>query len=304
MGSQNLGKLMKERSPAITMPFKLGNLIYDESVLPTCVDITGLELITSTTSLLSEPGIAKLPLVSFAHDNRSYNCKPPQNGVAVHHDKLKKDDDKLFVGATENGFALHDSNNWESREEGMLKSFSSNDLADDSSLKLAAKDPSSICSEQCTASDANSGKTTTSPVTAVDENIGDFQSIQKSYSWDPAIASEIVDDIISGTGNNVDALSERKLPPSILEVSQKVRINRQSVLGSDSIPLWGFTSIRGRSLEMEDAVVAMPRFLRIPSEMLMDIPSSTTVDHKLSADVFGVYDGHGGSQVIVLYFYY
>lgn len=273
----------KERSLTITMPFKLGNLIYDESVLPTCVDITGLELITSTTSLLSEPAIAKLPLVSFAHENRSYICKPPQNGINIHHDnKLKKDEDFLSVGATtETGFSVNDSNNRESRDNYV-------------SSWLLANDPNSMCSEQCTTLDDSSGNAS---LDTVDKNSSYFQSIKKSYSWDPAVASEIADEIISGSSNNELAIkeSEKKLPP-LLEVSKRTGINR-SVLRFDSIPLWGLISIRGRSPEMEDAAVARPRFLRIPSEMLMDVPSANEVNQKLSADMFGIYDGHGGSQV-------
>lgn len=287
----------KERSLTIAMPFKLGNLIYDESVLPTRVDITGLELITSTTSLLSEPAIAKLPLVSFAHENRSYICKPPQNGTNIHHDnKLKKDEDLLSIGATttttENGFSLNDSNNRKRRDD-----------LDIVSSRLSANNPNSMCSEQCRSLDANSRNAS---LGTVDKNNGYFLSIKKSYSWDPAVASEIVDDIISGSSNNELAVqvneSEKKLPP-LLEVSKRTRINR-SVLGFDSIPLWGLTSIRGRSPEMEDAAVAMPRFLRIPSEMLMDVPSTNNgVNQKLSADMFGVYDGHGGSQVTDVVFF-
>ncbi|KZV19000.1 putative protein phosphatase 2C 6-like [Dorcoceras hygrometricum] len=45
---------------------------------------------------------------------------------------------------------------------------------------------------------------------------------------------------------------------------------------------------------MEDSAVALPRFLRLPSQMLSDNLHS---DQDLTAHVFGVYDGHGGSQV-------
>lgn len=273
----------KERSLTIAMPFKLKNLIYDESVLPTCVDISGLELITSTTSLLSEPAIANLPLVPFAHENRSYICKPPQSGINIHHDnKLKKDEHLL---TTESGFSLNDSNTRESRDDNVSSWLS----------------PNIMCSEQCTSLDDSSGNVS---LGTVDKSNGYFNSIKKSYSWDPAVASEIVDEIISGSSNNELGVkeSEKKLPP-LLEVSKRTRINR-SVLGFDSVPLWGLTSIPGRSPEMEDAAVAMPRFSRIPSEMLIDVPSTNgRVNQKLSADMFGVYDGHGGSQVTDVVFF-
>ena len=51
---------------------------------------------------------------------------------------------------------------------------------------------------------------------------------------------------------------------------------------------------------MEDALATVPRFLRIPVQMLVGnrLPDGMTryLSH-LTAHFFGVYDGHGGSQV-------
>ncbi|CAI0627917.1 unnamed protein product [Linum tenue] len=58
----------------------------------------------------------------------------------------------------------------------------------------------------------------------------------------------------------------------------------------DRLPLWGMTSICGRRPEMEDAVAVVPRFMSVPARMLGSRVDST-------AHFFGVYDGHGGSQV-------
>ncbi|XP_052180901.1 protein phosphatase 2C 77-like [Diospyros lotus] len=57
------------------------------------------------------------------------------------------------------------------------------------------------------------------------------------------------------------------------------------------VPLWGFTSVCGKMSEMEDAIAALPSFLRIPT---MGIDQDLT---HIAADFFGVYDGHGGCQV-------
>ncbi|CAK9157368.1 unnamed protein product [Ilex paraguariensis] len=92
--------------------------------------------------------------------------------------------------------------------------------------------------------------------------------------------------------------SKQKLSLSHPKMSQQNNVREQNLFGLDSIPLWGFTSICGRRSEMEDAVVALPWFLRFPNQMLMDdlIPDSTS--QNLIAHFFGVYDGHhGGSQV-------
>ncbi|KAK8535388.1 hypothetical protein V6N13_081526 [Hibiscus sabdariffa] len=88
-----------------------------------------------------------------------------------------------------------------------------------------------------------------------------------------------------------------------LEVPQQKKIRKTEIkcpfeLGN--IPLWGFTSICGRRPEMEDAVVAIPRFLQVPSRMLKAERIANGRDHGLSdltAHFYGVYDGHGGCQV-------
>ncbi|KAI4347063.1 hypothetical protein L6164_007912 [Bauhinia variegata] len=62
---------------------------------------------------------------------------------------------------------------------------------------------------------------------------------------------------------------------------------------------WGFTSVIGRRSEMEDAVAVGPRFL---SRTCDDVGGCTASGSKSSDEIspvhfFGVYDGHGGSQV-------
>lgn len=64
------------------------------------------------------------------------------------------------------------------------------------------------------------------------------------------------------------------------------------------VPSWGFTSLQGGRSEMEDAVVAIPNFLEIPTPVLTLVPNEfdQTLSHS-TAHFFGVYDGHGGFQV-------
>ncbi|GMH10763.1 hypothetical protein Nepgr_012604 [Nepenthes gracilis] len=73
-----------------------------------------------------------------------------------------------------------------------------------------------------------------------------------------------------------------------------------SIFEVDSIPLWGYTSMCGRRAEMEDAVTAMPGFMKIPVQMFVDervLNDMTRCLSHLTAHFFGVYDGHGGSRV-------
>lgn len=74
----------------------------------------------------------------------------------------------------------------------------------------------------------------------------------------------------------------------------------RSVFFTNYVPLWGSVSICGRRPEMEDAVAAVPGFFEIPLRMLTNDGVVDGMDPSLMsfpAHFFGVYDGHGGSQV-------
>ncbi|KAK8921447.1 putative protein phosphatase 2C 6 [Platanthera zijinensis] len=85
-----------------------------------------------------------------------------------------------------------------------------------------------------------------------------------------------------------------------MEVQTSRSVGLRSLFLKNCVPLWGYISICGRRPEMEDAVVAVPHFFDIPLRMLIGDcavdglkPSKIT----LTSHFFGVYDGHGGSQV-------
>ncbi|KAL1563349.1 Protein phosphatase 2C 7, variant 2 [Salvia divinorum] len=125
------------------------------------------------------------------------------------------------------------------------------------------------------------------------------QGIKRSESWVATIASEIVDDLVS-LEDNGEAVRirepKRTFSASLIEITEEMKINKPNVVFSLP-PLWGITSICGRRAEMEDAVVALPRFLKIPPQMLNDTPLFSSIYRDLTAHVYGVYDGHGGCQV-------
>ncbi|PWA45769.1 Protein phosphatase 2C [Artemisia annua] len=84
----------------------------------------------------------------------------------------------------------------------------------------------------------------------------------------------------------------------IVEKSQSKGV--KSVYELEYIPLWGTHSVIGKRPEMEDAVAVVPRFMEVPIKMFVGghvvdgVNSSLT---NLTTHFFGVYDGHGGSQV-------
>ncbi|KAL7114024.1 hypothetical protein ACP275_04G095700 [Erythranthe tilingii] len=74
----------------------------------------------------------------------------------------------------------------------------------------------------------------------------------------------------------------------------------KNVFELDCVPLWGSVSICGHRSEMEDAVMVVPHFMKIPIEMFtgdFGINGISQTLSQLSSHFFGVYDGHGGSQV-------
>ncbi|KAG2243168.1 hypothetical protein Bca52824_094980, partial [Brassica carinata] len=71
------------------------------------------------------------------------------------------------------------------------------------------------------------------------------------------------------------------------------RTESRSLFEFKSVPLYGVTSICGRRPEMEDAVSTIPRFLQSPTNSMLD----GRFNPQTTAHFFGVYDGHGGSQV-------
>ncbi|KAJ0250989.1 Protein phosphatase 2C 56 [Hirschfeldia incana] len=98
-------------------------------------------------------------------------------------------------------------------------------------------------------------------------------------------SSEIVADI---AGEEINGSDERSTEKKMIS-----RTESRTLFEFKSVPLYGVTSICGRRPEMEDAVSAIPRFFQSPTNSLVDgrfNPQST-------AHFFGVYDGHGGSQV-------
>lgn len=62
---------------------------------------------------------------------------------------------------------------------------------------------------------------------------------------------------------------------------------------------WGFTSVIGRRREMEDAVAVVPGFMSRTCDHIggCTAPASRTSREISPVHFFGVYDGHGGSQV-------
>ncbi|KAI3737721.1 hypothetical protein L2E82_27733 [Cichorium intybus] len=148
------------------------------------------------------------------------------------------------------------------------------------------------------------------PETDIDETMSIDDSIDANSTSLPipiAVAIEetendqVVAKVISLGKETIEIEKETTLSPSLMALVEKNQSKGiRSVFELEYIPLWGFHSVCGKRPEMEDSVAVVPRFMEIPIKMFVgdhaiDGMSSNLTD--LTSHFFGVYDGHGGSQV-------
>lgn len=301
-GSFGRLKLMEELSAAMAVPFLLGNLIYEESVLTTHVEIAGFELITNTTSLLTEPTSTKRPLVSISTGSDGYDCINLDSGATVvklsaaveEFKKVRKDTERVIedkivdeiVSVTSDATDLEGKSNKDSKVPVDVGKIDGNIVTVDGSILMEtntmSKDVRDL--EKAAVNDESKKIGSVKNLTnTVSKNVGETEQ---------AVVNKESKDIKSGKNCSI-ALNEAPQ-------GKKIRICSENSFELNCVPLWGYQSTIGKSSEMEDAVVAMPRFLRIPSQMIMGGQSSNGMNQNpshVTADFFGVYDGHGGFQV-------
>ncbi|XWS26782.1 hypothetical protein CRYUN_Cryun26dG0059700 [Craigia yunnanensis] len=112
---------------------------------------------------------------------------------------------------------------------------------------------------------------------------------------------------ISGTGGSSgEILTAEAVVPRLLEPAptcEELMVTetaRQKCVGMNNKGVtWGFTSVIGRRKEMEDAVAVIPAFMSRTCDHVggCTAPGSRTSTEISPIHFFGVYDGHGGSQV-------
>ncbi|EEF48049.1 protein phosphatase 2c, putative [Ricinus communis] len=275
---------MEELSPAVAVPFSIDKMMCNKSPVTAHMEIAGLKRMADKANLISNPTRKpNMPFESVTCKNEGYSSNSAKSGI-----------NQVLVAAD---LSARETINVRFEDDELIL------LGDDQSLEnicsqSMANDTSSICCEELLALNANSIRNSLD----VEISDGNFEMIPKSYLREPNVELESMDGIVSVAADTEDKngySSDPKLctvPPGMLK---EKRINI-SVFESDNIPLWGFTSVCGRRPEMEDAFAAMPQYLQIPAQMLMDDHVLNGMNQKagcFTAHFFGVYDGHGGSQV-------
>ncbi|KAG5547129.1 hypothetical protein RHGRI_012974 [Rhododendron griersonianum] len=320
---------MEEISAAMAVPFVLGNLIYEESVLTTHVEIAGFELITSKTSLLTEPASTKRPLVSISTGNDDYDCINLDSGATIvklspveEFKKVRKDtarviEDEIVLVSSDTS-DLEGKSNTDSKIHMDVGKINGNIETVDGSILLEtntmSKDVRDL--EKAVVNDESKEMTVDGSilletntmskdvrdlekVVVNDESkeIGSVKNLTNTMSKNVGDTEQVV---VSHESKDIESDKNFSIARSEAPQGKKIRLCSENSFELGCVPLWGYQSICGKSSEMEDAVVALPRFLRFPSQMIMGGQSSNGMNQNpshVTADFFGVYDGHGGFQV-------
>lgn len=303
---------MEDMYSAVAVPFRLGNSICDNSSIATHMEITRLKLMTNTANLLSESS-ATQPLDSVTSGDEDCGCSNPEREMNVVSMPIPEEDDKGREGEGRQLTPLESEA--ESDRDALIQEIEEDDnisvegdqLIDASGSFSMLSDTSSICVEDLVALESVSQISTLSPM-VIEESLAGVEILRNSSSLEgPSMINESMGDPLPMVTTNLEVQtvdgSDSKGAVVALLVPQEKKmfgIGSRGILELDCLPLWGTISICGRRPEMEDSVTAIPRFLKIPLQMLLDDRILDSMSQRFShttAHFFGVYDGHGGSQV-------
>uniref|UniRef100_A0A5B6ZIY1 protein-serine/threonine phosphatase n=1 Tax=Davidia involucrata TaxID=16924 RepID=A0A5B6ZIY1_DAVIN len=281
---------MEEMSPAVAVTLSLSNPICDNSGIASHVEIARLKLVTDTATLLSDPASVLLHAESASSWDGNFN-------------NIRNEVNRGTMAAREgeSGGKFNLSERIPESETSWIAGDATIQENEEDEILSVGDDPSGINSELLA---LNASSEIRLPVAI---EIVEGQIVGKVISLGEAsIEQEPTVDLLAVVARPHDEKSDGfdlKVSVPVLQLPREKNIDRggsKSVFELDCVPLWGSVSICGKRPEMEDAVEAVPRRLKIPIKMLIGdrvLDGMTQGLSHLTAHFFGVYDGHGGSQV-------
>ncbi|OIV97696.1 hypothetical protein TanjilG_12453 [Lupinus angustifolius] len=305
---------MEEVPSEVAVPLRVADLVCDKSTIAAHMDVSGLKMMTDTSFLYNS--ITKFSSETVIGSDEDHNNGCNMNG-------------ELGITAV----TLVPSKQGGEREVPFLDMISQNKgtlvvgdevltpETEDDSLSLEG-DPTPIIDISCSFSVASSicGDELATYEAIADLGISSSFDIEKSicvvsvvaeaYTADLAESNDMADIMTEPLAVAVTLEEETRIrsapnPTAVVlhQLPLEKRVNGtvgRSVFELEWTPLWGFTSVCGERPEMEDAVAVVPRFSKIPIQMLIGDRVIDGMDKCFSQQTthsFGVYDGHGGSQV-------
>ncbi|KAI3468094.1 hypothetical protein Pfo_024757 [Paulownia fortunei] len=297
---------MEEMYGAVAVPFKLGNLIFDNLSVESCMDVMNFKLMADQASLFPD---SEIKSSGNSVDGDNEDCSFGDSGSEVSFTLLLGSGEARSGVSSVLAMTSEDESNWlatdvvvRQNEEDGSSSLEGDPILDSSCSLSVVSDTSSLCGDDLLGFEANAEIGT--HFFEVAKSICDVELISKTRDLgDPSdgtgfggslsVAVGIGEEIADGAGSKSSTVDIQ------LDKGLSGRASR-SIFDVDCVPLWGFISLCGRRPEMEDAVATVPRFLKIPLQMLIGdrvIDGVTSCLSHLTGHFFGVYDGHGGSQV-------
>lgn len=274
---------MEEMSPAVSLTLSLGNPKSDSSGSPSHVEFTRLKLVTDTVNLFS----ASSPDSGSIGNGSCHDFDGIVDSITV----SQKSDD----GRGRDGF-------W-----GLLPENGTNLTVDKEDAALSTMDdPDEMMDDGLFAIDGGSNINVQEVVKIGDVSNGHIVAKAIILVESGKIpTSELIVATVS-PDLEVSPSSELNVPAVVFQSKGGNGVHKsiRSVFERDCVPLWGSVSICGRRPEMEDAIAAVPCFSKIPIKMLVGNGLVNGMGQSLThlnSHFFGVYDGHGGSQVPPLY---
>ncbi|XP_075666189.1 protein phosphatase 2C 16-like [Castanea sativa] len=284
---------MDEMSSAVSVTLSLGNSMCDDSGIATHVEITRLKLVTDASNLLLDPAkVVSAESVSSGNGN----CNDVKSELhrltmsAPEGSGGRGDDLSGMLPDNGNGSIADDVVMQESEEDGILS---------------VAHDTNGIIRGELLTLDVESEIRL--PDIAEIEKVGHAQIVAKAIilvesSIGQVPSGELIVAAVS-PDSKISSKSEIKASTVVFQSHMQKNVSKggiRSVFELDCIPLWGSVSIPGDRPEMEDAIAAVPRFMKIPIKMLIGDRVIDGMKQSLThvtSHFFAVYDGHGGSQV-------
>ncbi|KAL3321721.1 hypothetical protein AABB24_039366 [Solanum stoloniferum] len=277
----------------VAVPFVFGSLICHKPSIGSHMDVTRIKSMDDATSLYSNYGTKTLAdTVSGGNDD----CSSADSESDLSITASSVPEESRSEGTMSLDVISENESNWiagdavvrESEDDDSL-SLEGDQIPDNSCSLSVVSDCSSLCADDFIGFEI-----------ASDIEGQDFVDSQKSISHDELIGKTgvLVESDVEDTLTRPVAVPVR-LEEQITDKGLSATVSR-SVFEVDYIPLWGYTSICGRRPEMEDAFATVPRFMKIPLQMLIGDRVLDGLSRRLShltTHFFGVYDGHGGSQV-------
>lgn len=257
---------MEEMSPAVSVTLSFSNPISDTVGIASHVEITRIKLVTETAGLgfKNEVDMGTLfgPGESVGNFNSSEMVLESEINRAVTDAMIQENDSDEVMSVGDEPVEIN------------------NELLD--------MDTSSVV---------------TLPIAVEIEGINNCQIVAKVITLGKeAMDSKLTEDLLAVVASSKEeSANGRSLTASVVAFTEKNgKVGVRSVFELEYVPLWGSVSIIGKRQEMEDAVATIPQSMKIPIKMLVGdrvIDGMNQNLSELTAHFFGVYDGHGGSQV-------